>query len=65
MTMELKVINSFMFYNRYTPAVKYLPFFHARKEGLCEENRKSIVDGVSGCFGDMWKISLGLLTGFL
>ena len=31
MTMELKVINSFMFYNRYTPAVKYLPVF------LCPE----------------------------
>ena len=33
MTMELKVINSFMFYNRYTPAVKYLPVFSCPEGG--------------------------------
>ena len=34
MTMELKVINSFMFYNRYTaPAVKYLPVLSCPEGG--------------------------------
>ena len=28
---------------------------------LCEKNRKYDADCVSGCFGDMWKISLVFL----
>ena len=32
---------------------------------LCEKNREYDADCVSGCFGDMWEIPLGLLARFL
>ena len=44
---------------------KFPSYSIARKEALCEENRKSNVNCVSGNFGDLREIPLGLLERFL